>query len=219
MRNARAISRYRSSARSNGRNNLPRLDESDEAVACTKQHFFRVSDSNPEPPKIPKKRGIFGPRGSARPGRIVHLADIFAVPELGKHPRGFVTASLFRVFRFSALDVHSHVDILTRHENGRCAHPKPIARKPSGASRATDTPRRSHARSPRGARRTPEGRARARPRVPRTRRRWRQRDARRQVRFCPPFCRRDRHGEPRNDAASWRPVSNPLLERLTRPPL
>lgn len=43
----------------------------------------------------------------------------------------------------------------------RCAHPKPIARKPSGASRATDTPRRSHARSPRGARRTPEGRAQA----------------------------------------------------------
>jgi hypothetical protein len=35
-----------------------------------------------------------------------------AVPELGKHPRGFV-ASLFRVFRFSALDVHSHVEILT----------------------------------------------------------------------------------------------------------
>lgn len=218
MRKARAISRYRSSARSNGRNNLPRLDESDEAVAflaCTKSTFsvFRIPTQNRR--KFPKNEEFLA-RGSAR---IVHLADIFAVPELGKHPRGFVTASLFRVFRFSALDVHSHVEILTRHENGRCAHPKPIARKPSGASRATDTPRRSHARSPRGARRTPEGRARARPRVPRTRRRWRQRDARRQVRFCPPFCRRDRHGEPRNDAASWRPVSNPLLERLTRPPL
>lgn len=182
-----------------------------------KKHFFRVSDSNPEPPKIPKKRGIFGPRGSARPGRIVHLADIFAVPELGKHPRGFVTASLFRVFRFSALDVHSHVEILTRHENGRCAHPKPIARKPSGASRATDTPRRSHARSPRGARRTPEGRAQAsspadseavasaRCTAPGT--------------VLPPLLPPRRHGEPRNDAASWRPVSNPLLERLTRPPL
>lgn len=35
-----------------------------------------------------------------------------------------------------------------------------------------------------------------------------ERDARLQVRFCPPFCRRDRHGEPRNDAASWRVESD-----------
>jgi len=33
----------------------------------------------------------------------------------------------------------------------------------------------------------------------------------------PPLLPPRRHGEPRNDAFSWRPVSNPLLERLTRP--
>jgi len=120
VRNARAISRYRSSARSNGRNNLPRLDESDEAVAflaCTKSTFsvFRIPTQNRR--KFPKNEEFLA-RGSAR---IVHLADIFAVPNSeNTHPRGFVTASLFRVFRFFALDVHSHVDILTRHENGRC---------------------------------------------------------------------------------------------------
>ena len=65
-------------------------------------------------PKIGgKKRGIFGERIPA-PGenRTAQLTDIFEPRELGKHPRGFV-ASLFRVFRFSALDVHSHVEILT----------------------------------------------------------------------------------------------------------
>jgi hypothetical protein len=74
VRNARAISRHRSSARSNGRNNLPRPDESDEAVvffARTKSTFPTGLDSNSSQKTGENSRhGIFPPGRIRAPGRM-----------------------------------------------------------------------------------------------------------------------------------------------------
>jgi hypothetical protein len=104
VRKARAISRYRSSARSNGRNNLPRLDESDEAVAflaCTKSTFsvFRIPTQNRR--KFPKNEEFLA-REDPRARGESHNSRIFSSrPGTRKTPPWFrrVPFSFFPLFR------------------------------------------------------------------------------------------------------------------------
>ena len=103
VRNARAISRYRSSARSNGRNNLPRLDESDEAVAflaCTKGTFsvFRIPTQNRR--KFPKNEEFLAredprARGESYTSRIFSPSRNSENTPVVSSPRPFFVFSAF----------------------------------------------------------------------------------------------------------------------------
>lgn len=77
-----------------------------------KTALFPCFGFQPRTAENSQKTRNFWPERIRAPGENRTPRGYFRRPGTRKTPPGFVTASLFRVFRFSALDVHSHVEIL-----------------------------------------------------------------------------------------------------------